>query len=165
MESPPRKFFRLAPGREVRLKHAYFITCDQVVKDGSGGIVELRCTYDPATGGGAAPDGRSPKATLHWVSVGHAIEAEIRDYDTLFLDANPGRKKADSDFLKTLNPDSLTIVTGAKLEPSLASAGTDEPVQFLRKGYYVRDTHAEGLVFNRTVTLKDGWAREQAKGG
>ena len=159
MEEPPRKFFRLAPGREVRLKHAWFVTCDEVVKDENGEVVELRCSHDPETTGGSAPDGRSPKATLHWVSAAHAIDAEIRDYDTLFTDPNPGRKKADTDFVKTLNPDSLKVIRGAKLEPCLAEAEVGAPIQFLRMGYYVRDSKAEGLVFNRTVGLRDNWAK------
>jgi glutaminyl-tRNA synthetase len=163
MEDPPKKFFRLAPGREVRLRYAYFITCQKVVKDAAGEIVELRCTYDPATKGGDAPDGRRPKATLHWVSAQHAIDAEVRVYEQLFKSPEPG---AGGDFLKDINPQSLEIVTGAKLEPALASAPIGETVQFERLGYFCADPDSRPgrLVFNRTVTLKDSWARVQASG-
>jgi glutaminyl-tRNA synthetase len=162
MENPPKKFFRLSVGREVRLRWAYFVTCKEVVKDAAGNVTELRCTYDPATRGGDAPDGRKVKATLHWVSAEHAVEAEVRLVDRLFSVESPD---AD-DYLKYLNPKSLEIVTGAKLEPSLASAKAGEGFQFERLGYFNVDADsAPGkLVFNRTVTLKDAWAKEQAKG-
>jgi glutaminyl-tRNA synthetase len=158
MEDPPKKFFRLAPGREVRLRYAYFITCDEVVKDAAGEIVELRCTYDPATRGGDAPDGRRVKATLHWVSAAHAVDAEVRVYDHLFEVEKPG---ADGDFVDDLNPSSLEILTGCKLEPSLAAIKPGEQVQFERLGYFSPDpdTTPERPVFNRIVTLRDTWAR------
>jgi glutaminyl-tRNA synthetase len=154
MEDPPKKFFRLAPGREVRLRNAYFVTCRNVVKDASGQIVELRCTYDPATRGGDAPDGRKVKATLHWVSAAHAVDAEVRLYDRLFLSENPGA--GDRDFVADLNPRSLEVVRGAKLEPSLAAASVGARFQFERLGYFVvdPDSNTGAPVFNRTVTLK-----------
>ena len=158
MEEPAPKFFRLAPGREVRLRNAYFITCDSVVKDESGLAVELRCTYDPATRGGDAPDGRRPKATLHWASAAHAVPAEVRLYDHLFKSPFPGTA---GDLFDDLNPASETIVSGAMLEPSLASAPIGETVQFERLGYFTPDvdSRADALVFNRTLTLKDTWAK------
>jgi glutaminyl-tRNA synthetase len=158
-EDPPKKFFRLAPGREVRLRNAYLITCQSVVKNDAGEVVELRCTFDPATRGGDAPDGRKVKATLHWVSAAHAVDAEVRLYDRLFTHENPGT--GDADFLTQLNPHSLDVVQGAKLEPSLASADPGARYQFERLGYFCadRDTRSDAPVFNRTVTLKDSWAR------
>jgi len=158
MEDPPKKFFRLAPGREVRLRYAYFITCDEVVKDSSGEVVELRCSYDPATKGGDSPDGRKVKATLHWVSAADALTAEVRLYDHLFEVENPG---AAGDFVDDLNPGSLEILTGCKLEPSLAEYGHGEQVQFERLGYFAQDTTSkeDAMVFNRIVTLRDTWAR------
>jgi glutaminyl-tRNA synthetase len=163
MEEPPPKFFRLAPGREVRLRNAFFITCDEVVKDDSGAVVELRCTYDPETRGGSAPDGRKVKATLHWVSAAHAVPAEVRLYDQLFARPDPG---ASDDLFSELNPASETVVTGAMLEPSLANTRPGETVQFERLGYFTPDTDSrpEALVFNRTLTLKDTWAKVQARG-
>ena len=163
MEDPPSKFFRLAPGREVRLRGAYFVTCREVIKDASGQIVELRCTYDPATRGGDAPDGRRPKATLHWVSAGHALSAEVRLYDHLFTRPDPG---AEGDLFADLNPDSETVLAGCLVEPSLADTAVGETVQFERLGYFCPDPDsAPGrLVFNRTLTLKDSWARLQARG-
>ncbi len=163
MEVPAPKFFRLAPGREVRLRNAYFITCDEVVKDADGRVTELRCTYDPATRGGDSPDGRRPKATLHWVSAAHAIPAEIRLYDYLFTRPDPG---ADGrDLLEDLNPASETIVQGY-VEPALADAKPGETVQFERLGYFCADPDSRpgALVFNRTLTLKDTWAKVQARG-
>jgi glutaminyl-tRNA synthetase len=164
MEEPAPKFFRLAPGREVRLRSAYFITCHEVVKDASGRVVELRCTYDPATRGGDAPDGRRPKATLHWVSAAHALPAEVRLYDHLYTQPDPG---ASGDLLADLNPNSETVLTTVFVEPSLADASPGETVQFERLGYFVADTDSrkDGLVFNRTLTLKDTWAKLQARGG
>jgi glutaminyl-tRNA synthetase len=161
-EMPPPKFFRLAPGREVRLRNAYFITCDEVVKDADGNVVELRCTYDPATRGGDAPDGRRPKATLHWVSALHAVPAEIRLYDYLFTRPDPG---AGGDLFADLNPDSERVIQGY-VEPSLAGAVPGETVQFERLGYFCADTDCQpgALVFNRTLTLKDTWAKVQARG-
>jgi len=163
MEDPPKKFFRLAPGREVRLRGAYFITCQEVVKDAAGQVTELRCTYDPATRGGSAPDGRSPKATLHWVSARHAKPAEVRLYDHLFTKPDPG---AGGDLLADLNPNSEEVVPGAWLEPSLAEVPAGTRVQFERLGYFCvdTDTTAAKPVFNRTVTLRDAWAKVQAKG-
>jgi glutaminyl-tRNA synthetase len=158
MEDPPKKFFRLAPGREVRLRSAYFITCSGVTKDKGGNITELRATYDPATRGGDAPDGRRPKATLHWVSAQHAIECEVRLYDRLFRSENP---EESGDFLADLNPDSLKIVPAAKLEPSVRGAASMTRYQFERLGYFCVDADSSGdrLVFNRTATLKDTWAK------
>jgi glutaminyl-tRNA synthetase len=162
MEQPPPKFFRLAPGREVRLRSAYFLTCTDVVRDGTGRVIELHCTYDPATRGGDAPDGRRPKATLHWVSAGHALPAEIRLYDYLFSRPDPG---ADGDLFADLNPSSETVVQGY-VEPSLADAPVGETVQFERLGYFCPDPDSRpgALVFNRTLTLKDSWAKAQARG-
>ena len=161
MEEPIPKFFRLSPGREVRLRNAYFVTCQEVVKDASGAVVELRCTYDPATRGGDSPDGRKVKATLHWVSAAHAVPAEVRLYDHLFTRPDPG---ADGDLFADLNPASETIVRGAMLEPALAEASLGETVQFERLGYFTPDADSRpgALVFNRTLTLKDSWARAQA---
>ncbi len=165
MEDPPKKFYRLAPGREVRLRYAYFITCTDVVKDADGNIVELHCTYDPATRGGDAPDGRKVKATLHWVSAAHAVEAEVRLYDHLFTQPDPNAVPEGGDFTDLLNPNSLQVLTGCKLEPSLAQAKPGQRFQFERKGYFVvdPDTREGHLVFNRTVTLRDTWAKLQAK--
>jgi glutaminyl-tRNA synthetase len=158
MEEPPKKFFRLAPGREVRLRSAYFITCTGVVKDDDGNIIELRATYDPATRGGDSPDGRKPKATLHWVSAAHALDAEVRLYDRLF-----SKEIADTgdDFLANINPKSLEVIEGAKVEPSVAGAQHAARYQFERLGYFSVDADSQPgrLVFNRTVTLKDTWAK------
>jgi glutaminyl-tRNA synthetase len=164
MEEPVRKFFRLAPGREVRLRSAYFVTCTHVVKDADGRIVELRCTYDPETRGGDAPDGRRPKATLHWVSAAHAVPAEVRLYDYLFTEPYPG---ADGrDLFDDLNPESETVLPGALAEPSLADVPAGETVQFERLGYFCPDPDSApgALVFNRTLTLRDTWAKLQAQG-
>jgi glutaminyl-tRNA synthetase len=158
MENPPKKFFRLAPGREVRLRGAYFITCKEVVKDGAGEIVELRCSYDPATRGGDAADGRKVKATLHWVSAAHAVDANVRLYDRLFKSETPGEV---GDYRADLNPASLEVVAGCKVEPSAAAAPPATRYQFERLGYFCVDPDSQpGLpVFNRTVSLKDSWAR------
>ncbi len=164
MEEPVRKFFRLAPGREVRLRSAYFVTCTEVVKDADGRVVELRCTYDPATRGGSAADGRRPKATLHWVSAAHAVPAEVRLYDHLFQSPYPG---ADGrDLFEDLAPDSETVLRGCLVEPSLAGLPAGETVQFERLGYFCLDPESApgALVFNRTLTLKDTWAKLQAQG-
>ncbi len=164
MEEPPPKFFRLGPGREVRLRSAYFVTCTGVVKDEAGEVVELRCTYDPSTRGGDSPDGRRPKATLHWVSAAHAMPAEVRLYDHLFSRPDPG---ADGrDLFDDLNPDSASALRGCLVEPALAEAAIGETVQFERLGYFCPDpdTNPERLVFNRTLTLKDTWAKVQARG-
>ncbi len=165
MEDPPRKFFRLAPGREVRLRYAYLVTCREVVKDARGEIVELRCHYDPATRGGDAPDGRKVKATLHWVSEAHALEAEVRLYDRLFRVEDPEEVPEGGDFTDHLNPASLEIVQ-AKVEPSLAEAVPGTHYQLERVGYFCVDPDAsrERLVLNRTVTLRDGWARIVKRG-
>jgi glutaminyl-tRNA synthetase len=163
MEDPPKKFFRLSPGREVRLRSAYFITCQEVVKDAAGEVVEVRCTHDAATRGGSAPDGRSPKATLHWVSAPHALPGEARLYSTLFSRPDPG---AEGDLLLDLNPQSEEVLTGCRLEPALGGLPAGTPVQFERLGYFCvdKDATAERPVFNRIVTLRDTWARVQAKG-
>ena len=162
MEDPPKKFFRLGPGREVRLRYAYFITCQSVEKDAAGNIQRIHCTYDPETRGGSAPDGRKVKGTLHWVSADHAVDAEVRLYDRLFTEAEP---EAEGDFIDCLNPDSLKIITG-KLEPSLADLPVGQRVQFERLGYFTPDPKdsAEGqLVFNRIVALRDSWAKQARK--
>jgi len=157
MENPPKKFYRLSPGREVRLRYAYFITCREVVKNRAGEVVELRCSYDPQTRGGNAPDGRKVQATLHWVSAADAVPAEVRLYNQLFARPDPN----PADFIADLNPDSLEVLTGCKLEPELAAANTGDPVQFERQGYFCRDPDSTpgDLVFNRTVGLRDTWAR------
>lgn len=164
MENPPGKFFRLAPGKEVRLKNSYFIKCESIVKDeATGRIIELHCTYDPGTRGGSAPDGRKVKGTLHWVSAKHAIDAEVRMYEQLFNVPNP--TEAD-DFKTTINPNSLEVLTGCKLEPNLSAVKPGDRFQFLRMGYFCadKDSTKDRLVFNRTVSLKDTWAKELAKG-
>jgi glutaminyl-tRNA synthetase len=165
-EDPPKQFFRLAPGREVRLRYAYFIKCASVVKDAqSGEVTELRCTYDPATRGGDAPDGRKVKATLHWVSAPHAISAEVRLYDHLFAKPDPEALEAGADIVSNLNPNSLEVLSGCRLEPSLAGAAIGSRFQFERLGYFCVDPDSTdgGLVFNRTVTLRDTWAKIEKK--
>ncbi|RME03527.1 MAG: glutamine--tRNA ligase/YqeY domain fusion protein [Planctomycetota bacterium] len=165
MEDPPKKFFRLAPGREVRLRYGYYITCQEVVKDEAGNIQEVRCTYDPQTRGGDSPDGRKVKGTLHWVSARHAVFAEVRLYEHLFIKENP---EEEEDFLSAVNPDSLVVLKSCPLEPSLSEAKLGEYYQFERLGYFVLDPDSteNGLVFNRTATLRDTWAKlqKQAKG-
>jgi glutaminyl-tRNA synthetase len=160
-EDPPKKFFRLSPGREVRLRGGYFIKCTGVVKDASGTITEVHCTYDPETRSGNAPDGRKVKATIHWVSADHAIEAEVRIYENLFVKEDPNEVEGDNTFLSNLNPNSLEALTDCKLEPSLATAKPGDRYQFERLGYFCvdPDTTAERLVFNRTVALRDSWAK------
>ena len=162
-EDAPKRFHRLAPGREVRLRYAYFITCTSVVKDPqSGEIVELHCTYDPATRGGSAPDGRKVKGTLHWVSAGHALLAEVRLYDHLFMRPNPEDVEEGQDYKANLNPDSLRILTDCRVEPSLETAEPGSRWQFERQGYFCVepiDSSPDRLVFNRTVPLRDAWAR------
>jgi glutaminyl-tRNA synthetase len=164
MEDPPKKFFRLAPGREVRLRSAYFITCTDVIKDAAGRVTELRCTYDPETRGGSAPDGRKVKATLHWVSAAHAVSAEVRLYDHLFSSAVPGA--AGDDLFDDLSPTSEVVIREARLEPALADTPVGATVQFERLGYFCMDPDSVSgaPVFNRTLTLKDTWARLRAKG-
>ena len=157
MEDPPKKFFRLSPGREVRLRYAYFITCEEVVKDSEGNITELHCKYDPNTKGGNSPDGRKVKATLHWVSASDSIDAEIRKYDRLFKTAEPDK---NDNFMDEINPNSLEILSNCKLEPSLRDAKVGEAIQFERLGYFCKDPDSkENLIFNRTVPLRDSWAK------
>ena len=156
MEDAPKKFFRLTLGREVRLRYAYYITCTDVIKDDNGEVIELICSYDPETRGGDSPDGRKVKGTIHWVSAQHAIDAKVNLYDRLFTHPNPG---ASENFIELMNPDSLIKLDHCKLEPSLAEADPDKHYQFERTGYFVRDNHEQGLVFNRTVTLRDTWAK------
>jgi glutaminyl-tRNA synthetase len=157
MENPPKKFFRLSPGQEVRLRYAYFITCREAVKDAAGHVVELRCTYDPATRGGNAPDGRKVKATLHWVSAEHSIPAEVRLYNQLFASPAPNA----SDFAADLNPQSLEVLADARLEPAVLQSNSPDPVQFERQGYFAPDPDSTSgrPVFNRTVGLRDTWAK------
>jgi len=163
MEDPPKKFFRLAPGREVRLRYGYFITCQEVVKDASGNITELRCTYDPATRGGDSPDGRKVQGTIHWVAAPTALDCELRLYDRLFSIPEPDTV---DDFAAALNPESLVVVKNAKIEPSVASDPPGSRYQFERIGYFMSDpidSHQGALVFNRTVALRDSWAKVKAK--
>jgi glutaminyl-tRNA synthetase len=159
-EDPPKKFFRLAPGREVRLRYAYYIKCVDVVKDEDGEIIELHCTYDPETRGGWSADGRKVKATLHWVSAEHALDTEVRLYDRLFLRSNPNEL---DDFTECINPDSLNILKSCKIEPSVAGAAAGSRYQFERQGYFCIDPDStdDALVFNRTVSLRDSWAKIQ----
>jgi glutaminyl-tRNA synthetase len=164
-EDPPKGYFRLSPGREVRLRYGYFITCKSVVKDEKGEVVEVHCTYDPATRGGNAPDGRKVKSTIHWVSAASAIQAEVRIYENLFTKENPGEVEEGQDFTVNLNPSSLEVITNAKLEPSLADAAVGSRYQFERLGYFCvdPDSRANKPVFNRTVPLKDTWAKVEKK--
>jgi glutaminyl-tRNA synthetase len=162
MEDPPKKFFRLGPGREVRFRYAYFVTCKDVIKDEkTGEVIELRCTYDPATRGGSAPDGRKVKGTIHWVSAQHALKAEVRLYDHLFKTETPEDVEEGAEFTDNLNPASLETLTDCLVEPSLASAEPPGRVQFERLGYFCvdPDSSPEKLVFNRTVSLRDTWAK------
>jgi glutaminyl-tRNA synthetase len=160
-EDPPKRFWRLAPGREVRLMHAYFVKCVGVVKDESGEVVELHCTYDPETRGGSAPDGRRVKGTLHWVSADHSLEAEVRLYDRLFSVEDPLDVEEGEDFIDNLNPNSLETLTSCRVEPSVAGASPGSIYQFMRQGYFCVDPDStdEKLVFNRTVALRDTWAK------
>ena len=167
MEDPPKKFFRLAPGREVRLRYGYLVTCNEVVKDASGNVVELRCTYDPATRGGNAPDGRKVQGTIHWVSARHALDAEVRLYDRLFSSPDPDDVGEGEEFTSVLNPESLVVVRDAKIEPSVANDPPGTRYQFERAGYFVSDvtdSRPGALVFNRTVTLRDSWEKVRAQG-
>jgi len=162
-EEPAKGFFRLAPGREVRLRYAYIVRCDEVVKDDNGEVVELRCSYDAASRGGSAPDGRKIKGTIHWVSAPHAIDAEVRLYDRLFSTPNPGGKN-EPDYRTSINPGSIETLSGCKLEPSLAQAPLESGYQFERLGYFCldsKDSRPEGLVFNRTATLRDSWSEQK----
>jgi glutaminyl-tRNA synthetase len=166
-EIPPPKYYRLSPGKEVRLRNAYFVTAQSVVKDADGNIIEVHCTYDPASRGGNSPDGRKVKSTMHWVSAAHAISAEIRLYDKLFAKADPYDLEEGQDVLENLNSNSLEILLGAKLEPSLASAKLEDRFQFERVGYFCIDPDSTpgSLVFNRTLPLKDSWAKIEKKSG
>jgi glutaminyl-tRNA synthetase len=166
-EEPPKGYFRLSPGREVRLRYGYFVRCTNLVKNEKGEIVEVRCAYDPATRGGNAPDGRKVKATIHWVSAAHAIEAEARLFDKLFTKPDPNQVEEGQDFTANLNPESSVVLTDCKLEPSLAGAAAGTRYQFERLGYFCvdRDSTPGKLVFNRTVALKDAWARIEKKAG
>ena len=160
MEDPPKKFFRLGPGREVRLRYAYFITCQKIIKDDQGEVIELICTYDPQTRGGNALDGRKVKGTIHWVNANNCLDAEVRLYDRLFTDENP--EQGDQDLMENLNPESLEVLTGCKLEKSLGLAEPEKAFQFERLGYFCldsKDARENHLVFNRTVTLRDAWAK------
>ncbi|MBL8163793.1 MAG: glutamine--tRNA ligase/YqeY domain fusion protein [Anaerolineae bacterium] len=163
MENPPSKFYRLSPGREVRLRYGYFIKCEEVIKDEAGNIIELRCTYDPTTRGGEAPDGRKVKATIHWVSAAHALDAEVRVYEHLFTRPDPNSDDEGKDFTAYINPNSLQVLAGCKVEPSLKDAAPGSRYQFERLGYFCVDPDSQGstLVFNRTVTLRDEWAKLQ----
>jgi glutaminyl-tRNA synthetase len=164
LESPPKKFFRLAPGREVRLRYAYFIKCEAVIKDpATGEVVELRCTYDPATRGGNAPDGRKVQGTIHWVSAEHAVDAEVRLYDHLFAKPDPTDVPEGTDYKTNLNPKSLEILPKCPVEPSLASSKPGDRFQLERLGYFCVDTDSRPgkLVLNRSVTLRDSWAKEK----
>ncbi|MGB9298649.1 MAG: glutamine--tRNA ligase, partial [Pseudolabrys sp.] len=160
MENPPKKFFRLSPGTEVRLRYAYFITCREAVKNAKGEVTELRCTYDPATRGGNAPDGRKVKATIHWVSATHSIPAEVRLYNPLFTKPDPSGGES---FAADLNPNSLEVLSQARLEPALADAKVERPIQFERQGYFCvdRDSKSGKPVFSRTIGLRDTWARRK----
>jgi len=164
MEAPPKKFFRLSPGREVRLRYAYFITCREAVKNAAGEVVELRCAYDSATRGGNAPDGRKVQGTIHWVSAADSVPAEVHLYDHLFTRPDPG---ANGDVMADLNPNSLEVLSDCRVEPALAQTPPGEAVQFERQGYFCldRDSKPGRLIFNRTIGLRDTWAKVQAKGG
>ncbi|HXE05505.1 MAG TPA: glutamate--tRNA ligase family protein, partial [Bryobacteraceae bacterium] len=164
-EVPPPKYFRLSPGKEVRLRNAYFVTAQQIVKDAAGNIVEVHCTYDPASRGGNSPDGRKVKSTMHWVSARQAINSEVRLYDKLFTKPDPSDVEEGQDVLSNLNPNSLEVLTGAKLEPSLAAAQLGDRYQFERVGYFCPDpdSTSTNLVFNRTLPLKDTWAKIERK--
>jgi glutaminyl-tRNA synthetase len=166
-EVPPPKYYRLSPGKEVRLRNAYFVTAKRVVKDAAGNVTEVHCTYDPASRGGNSPDGRKVKSTMHWVSAAHAISAEIRLYDKLFTKADPYDLEEGQDVLDNLNPNSLEVLTGAKLEPSLANAKLEDRFQFERVGYFCLDPDSSETrkIFNRTLALKDSWAKIEKKAG
>jgi glutaminyl-tRNA synthetase len=164
-EDPPKQFYRLAPGREVRLRYGYLITCREAIKDAEGRIIELRCTYDPETRGGNTPDGRKVKSTIHWVSAAHAVDAEVRLYETLFTKEDPNEVEEGQDFTANLNPESLKVLTGCKVEPGLRDAVPGVRYQFERMGYFCvdRDSVPGHPVFNRTITLKDTWAKIEQK--
>jgi glutaminyl-tRNA synthetase len=162
MENPPKKYFRLSPGTEVRLRYAYFITCREVMKNAKGEVIELRCTYDPATRGGNAPDGRKVKSTIHWVSAAYSMPAEMRVYNPLFTRPDP----SGENFAADLNQQSLEVLNGARVEPALNDAKVGQPVQFERQGYFCLDADSKDgkLIFNRTIGLRDTWAKEKPTG-
>jgi glutaminyl-tRNA synthetase len=162
MEDPPKKYFRLSPGKEVRFRYAYYITCNEVIKDDGGNVIELHCTYDPETKGGNSPDGRKVKGTIHWVSASHAVDADVNMYEHLFTRPDPG---TEGDLIDDINPHSLTTLTGCKLEPLLANSAVGDAVQFERNGYFVTDPNSNPihLVFNQTMAMRDSWAKIQAK--
>jgi glutaminyl-tRNA synthetase len=166
-EDPPKQYYRLSPGREVRLRYGYFITATSVVKNEKGEVIEVHCTYDPATRGGNAPDGRKVKSTIHWVSASHAVDAEVRVYDKLFTKEDPNQVEAGQEFTANLNPQSLEVISNAKVEPSLAGAAIESRFQFERLGYFCVDPHSkpDKLVFNRTMALKDTWAKIEKRAG
>ena len=159
MEEPPNKFFRLAPGKEVRLRYDFFITCNDLIKDKGGNLVELRCSYDPETRGGNAPDGRKVKGTVHWVSVQHAKDAEVRIYNSFYNSPTPGR---DRDFIDDINPSSLEVLTNCKIEPDLVTLNETTPIQFERLGYFYKDLDSgpDLPVYNRTISLRDTWNKK-----
>jgi glutaminyl-tRNA synthetase len=166
MEDPPKKFFRLGPGREVRLRYAYFITCNEVIKNDDGEVIELHCTYDPETKGGNAPDGRKVKGTIHWVSCEHALQTEVRLFDRLFTEPTPDSNKHEKEWREFLNPESKVVISNVMLEPSLMSAEKETRFQFERTAYFCvdnKDSFDGKPVFNRTVTLRDSWAKLQAR--
>jgi glutaminyl-tRNA synthetase len=165
-ENPPKQFYRLSPGREVRLRYGYLVTCTSVVKDDAGNVVEVHCSYDPATRGGNTPDGRKVKSTIHWVSAEHAIDAEVRIYENLFTKEDPNQVEEGQDFTANLNPNSLQVLTNTKLEPSLAGASEGKPYQFERLGYFCVDPDSKPgqMIFNRTVALRDTWAKIEKRG-
>jgi glutaminyl-tRNA synthetase len=165
-EDPPKQYHRLSPGREVRLRYGYFVKCVSVKKNDKGEVVEVHCTYDPASRGGNSPDGRKVKATIHWVSAQHAIDAEVRLYDKLFTKPNPGEVEEGQDFTSNLNPESLEVVPAVKIEPSVRDAKSGDRYQFERLGYFCvdPDSTAGKLVFNRTASLKDTWAKIEKRG-
>jgi len=166
-EEPPKGYFRLSPGREVRLRYGYLVTCTGVVKNENGEVVEVHCTYDPATRGGNTPDGRKVKSTIHWVSAANALDAEVRIYENLFTKENPNEVEGGQDFTANLNPKSLEVISNAKVEPSLAGAAAGSRYQFERLGYFCvdPDSKPDKLIFNRTVALKDTWAKVEKKQG
>ena len=167
MEEPMKKWFRLAPGKEVRLRYGALVTCNEAVKDAAGDVVELRCTWDPESKGGNAPDGRKVRGTIHWVSAKHAVDAEVRLYDRLFNEENPLDEAHEGDFTSRINPNSLEVLQNAKLEPNLAARGPGERVQFERLGYFTVDPDStrDRPVYNRTIQLKDSWSKQTQKRG
>jgi glutaminyl-tRNA synthetase len=163
LEDPPRRYFRLTPGREVRLKYAYYITCTEVIKNADGDVVELHCTYDPESRGGSTPDGRRVRGTLHWVSVPHALDVEVRLYDRLFLKEDPFDVEEGGSWMDSINPDARQVLKGCKAEVSLEDTQAGDRFQFMRKGYFCTDPDStkDALVFNRTIALRDSWAKRK----